>query len=518
MVRRRRRLVLLSLLSLGLLWYKWFTSGIAQAIDDGSRSLAENAVAAAQEAVHEEVMKFVNIHEDGGTSRKIDHSISEPSNVVLRYRLQKLQTSLDGLLITGKGPPHSHSGAVQERYQPPRIGRYRAPETHLSKNALPIHHENVTSTLCASLAGKRISMIGGEHVYKLHKYLLQFRERAEGKTFRCSYREFCTHHHICLPPAVATPFGGSQEDIPRYVKSPTPHQLVETESALVNYIISDTLFSSRDESSWQYTVPFLDHSSGIRLHETYWLPAARKAGIVILGHGPMSAPGETYAGNWSFLDGVQDYINKTMTGSEEQERNNTSIHRELLLNHGPLDIVNAAVHFTVSKFLPDVLQVLKSTREEVRPGRRKRLIWASSWYHLPGRGSARTALLNPHRRSNFMSTLWNTRSAVPPERLDVIYQVGAFLDAESMGTSHTEDPWTLFHNTQVFLQNCVLRELLPRHGITFLPLNIPWSEYVHFHHSSIVPRSLPEDIEYGRSEAIGEAFLTGFDHILRYLD
>ncbi|KIJ65848.1 hypothetical protein HYDPIDRAFT_166856 [Hydnomerulius pinastri MD-312] len=326
--------------------------------------------------------------------------------------------------------------------------------------------------------------------------------------FCCSYRESCTHYHIYLSPAVATPFSGSQDDIPRYVKSPTPHQLVETESALVNYIISDTLFSSRDESSWQYTVPSLDHSSGIQLHETYWLPAARKAGIVVLGHGPMSAPGETYSGNWSFLDSVPNHIDKIMTGSKARERNKTSTHRKIWLNHGPFDIVNAAVHFTVSKFLPDVLQVLKSIREEVRPGRRKRLIWASSWYYLPGRGSVRTALLSRHRRSYFMSIFWNTRSAVSPERLDVMYQLGASLDAESMGMSHTKDPWTLFHNMQVFLQNCVLRELLPRHGIAFLPLNIPWSEYVRFPRSSIIPQSLPEYMEFGRSEATREAFLT----------
>ncbi|KAF8547622.1 hypothetical protein OG21DRAFT_1386855, partial [Imleria badia] len=142
--------------------------------------------------------------------------------------------------------------------------------------------------MCDSFAGKRITMIGGEHIFRLHIHLLQHRERAEKKLFPCPYHEFCTHHQICLPYQ-------QSEDValpPRYIKPPTTQELVETESAVVKYIVSDTLLSALNESSWEYTLPYVDPMTGIRLRETYWLAAARKANVVILGRGPLSAPGQ----------------------------------------------------------------------------------------------------------------------------------------------------------------------------------------------------------------------------------
>lgn len=58
----------------------------------------------------------------------------------------------------------------------------------------------------------------------------------------------------------------------------------------------------------------------------------------------------------------------------------------------------------------------------------------------------------------------------------------------------------------------VLRELLPRYGIVFLPLDIPQVEDLrargHEHRDS--------DLEW--TAGIGEAFLTGMDYVLRYLE
>lgn len=71
----------------------------------------------------------------------------------------------------------------------------------------------------------------------------------------------------------------------------------------------------------------------------------------------------------------------------------------------------------------------------------------------------------------------------------------------------------------VYLQNMVLRELLPRHGIVFLPLDVPWVEddltrrggHRDTHGTAI-------DVDLERTAAVGEAFLTKIDYALRYLE
>lgn len=63
----------------------------------------------------------------------------------------------------------------------------------------------------------------------------------------------------------------------------------------------------------------------------------------------------------------------------------------------------------------------------------------------------------------------------------------------------------------VYLQNMVLRELLPRYGIVFLPLDVPWVEDAQ-------ARGHGQDVDLERMVAIEEAFLTGMDYILRYLE
>lgn len=66
----------------------------------------------------------------------------------------------------------------------------------------------------------------------------------------------------------------------------------------------------------------------------------------------------------------------------------------------------------------------------------------------------------------------------------------------------------------VYLQNKVLREILPRYGIVFLPLEGLWAEDAETRgrrdaHGSAVDVSL---------ERVGETFLTRLDYVLRYLE
>ncbi|KAF8141284.1 hypothetical protein EV363DRAFT_1118439, partial [Boletus edulis] len=228
-------------------------------------------------------------------------------------------------------------------------------------------------------------------------------------------------------------------------------ELIETESAVVNYIVSDTLLSAQDESSSEYNLPFVHPMTGVRLRETYWLAAARKANVVILGRGPLSAPGGTYTGNWSFLHHLPDYVDKSRTtiigdykGHDDEPMSQTALRS--------LEILNAAVHLTVSCFLPDLFRLLQSIRLEVHPNRRKRLIWPSSWYHM------------------MQQTFSHHRLPRSSAEHSLMLQLSAFINADASNTTHLEDPWTLFFNAQVYLENMVLREILPRYGIVFLPL------------------------------------------------
>ncbi|KAG8221344.1 hypothetical protein J3R82DRAFT_1513 [Butyriboletus roseoflavus] len=415
----------------------------------------------------------------------------------LGTRFERLQAALDN--------PHQESSLRNIALEPFSSPR-RAKERHVA-DTHPID-------MCGSLAGKRITMIGGEHIYRLHVLLLQSRERAEEKPFPCQYHEFCTHHNICLP------YRHFQDDIPppRYIKPPTTQELIETESAVVNYIVSDTLFSARNESSWEYNFPFVDPITGVRLRETYWLAAARKANVVVFGRGPLSAPGQTYTGNWSFLRHVPDYVDQSRVAIVSEYKNHDNVDRYQMVPRS-LEILNAAVHLTVSRFLPEVFQFLRSIRREVRPSRRKRLIWPSDWYRLPCRGVARAVFLRLHVRSRVQDMMQQTffHSRRPSAEHVLTTQLSALINADGANTALLEDPWTFLFNAQG--EYMMERELLPQYGIVFLPLDIPWIEDAracrHGHKDS---HDAATDVDLEQMGAIGEAFLTGMDYVLRYLE
>ncbi|KAG1871840.1 hypothetical protein DFJ58DRAFT_470813 [Suillus subalutaceus] len=76
------------------------------------------------------------------------------------------------------------------------------------------------SYLCSSLAGKRLTM-----------------KKSEGKRFPCLWKEFCTHHHLCLR---ARNNPNLKEELMRYIRSPSVEELVQTES----YHLKCPLFAS----------------------------------------------------------------------------------------------------------------------------------------------------------------------------------------------------------------------------------------------------------------------------------
>ena len=419
---RRRRICLVPCLALACIFFytRASANNLLWSSNDRSRLLAEDALLAACDSVHEATLSLLEAHEHEART-----AFERTATHQLGTKFERLQASFENF---HRKPPFRNNLALEGLSGLRSVkGRY--------------------IDMCQSLAGNRITMIGGEHIYRLHVHLLQHRERAEKKPFPCPYHEFCTHHHICLP------CQHLQDDAPppRYVKPPTTQELIETESAIVKYIVSDTLLPALNESSWQYTSPFLDPMTGVRLRETYWLAAARKANVIILGRGPLSAPGQTYTGNWSFLSHVPDYVDKSRvsiaSGFKHHDDEST-----YLTDARSLEILNAAVHLTVSRFLPDLFQLLQSIQREVRPSRRKRLIWPGNWYRLPGRGAARTAVLRPHVRTRVQDLLWRTlfqtrRPCSSAEHV-LTLQLSALIDADFTNTTIREDPWTMLFNTQ----------------------------------------------------------------------
>ena len=420
--RRRIGPVLCLVYVYAFLYTLWFMDDLLRPSNERFHLLAKDALLVAHDSVHQAMLSFLEAHE--GTDEPPRTSFERNA---MYTKIARLQSSLDAL--HGQSP---HRNIAPEVLPSPRSAKWR--------HTADMQHVDI----CGSLAGKRITMIGGEHIYHLHVLLLRHRERAEKKPFPCPYHEFCTHHHICLADQRL-----QDAPLPRYIKTPTMQELINSESAVVNYIVSDTLFSTQNESSWEYTLPFVDPMTGVRLRETYWLHAARKARVVILGRGPLSTPGQTYTGNWSFLRHMPDYIDHSHAAipSEYDHRNNASgmLPRSL-------EILNAAVHLTVSRFLPDLFQLLQSIRREVRPSKRKRLIWPSSWYRLPGRGTARTALLRSHVRSKVQDMIQRTlfrnhRPHFPMEDIPTL-QLLALINADATNTTLFEDPWTLLYNAQ----------------------------------------------------------------------
>lgn len=70
----------------------------------------------------------------------------------------------------------------------------------------------------------------------------------------------------------------------------------------------------------------------------------------------------------------------------------------------------------------------------------------------------------------------------------------------------------------MYLENMVLKELLPRYGIVFLPLDEPWVEGAQVRGHGYGYSHSTADVELERTVAIGDAFLTGVDYVLRYLN
>ncbi|KAJ7782804.1 hypothetical protein B0H16DRAFT_1297858 [Mycena metata] len=249
---------------------------------------------------------------------------------------------------------------------------------------------------CASLRTKKILLVGPETTYYLHSLWLNALEAHEHRIHECPGPEFCNFHHICLPANYTAP-----QD--RYKFAPKDGELVN--SALLRYVLSTSLYASKDKNDTAYTEAVVDPLTGIRLKNAFWLLHARKADVILLNRGPIPAPAWTFAGhktqgNWTFARELPRHL-----GEGDSLRT---------------EIINAAFHATVTRFIPELLESLRAIYKDPWI-RHKTLAWHASWS----------------------------------------------IEADFV------DPWALYYNAQVYMQNYLLRTLLPGHGVHFLSRMIP---------------------------------------------
>ncbi|KAH7921282.1 hypothetical protein BV22DRAFT_1132418 [Leucogyrophana mollusca] len=398
---------------------------------------------------------------------------------------------------------------------------------------------NTTDTdvdICPALAGHRLLLVGTEQAYALHSHLLRRREQSEGYIFPCAGKEFCTHHRVCVS---HSPQDGEREnekdqEKERYVKSPTPEELERTGEVLVTFVLSSGLAVPLDggEKSGAQE-PVVDPATGVRVREAYppWTTAVRrvKTGVIVLSRGAVPAPAWSYAGNWTFLDSVPRVGGAPLVPASNGTRGSIawspggSMTQTL---RGPatqpaedvpaLRIANAALHATLRTFLPGVLRALG----EARQTHRRRVVWAGGWLRARNRVGMRNAEF---------------------EREDVLFQlveairVGSdAIKSDSGGIKAGSDaikadPWTLYHDVQVYLQNRLLRGLLPHFEVVFLPLEggarvrgrggadgARKDEGGAEARGGEGVRSREEVRRKEKEEAIGDAFLRGLVMVMRY--
>ncbi|KAG6889110.1 hypothetical protein C0995_003679 [Termitomyces sp. Mi166 len=261
----------------------------------------------------------------------------------------------------------------------------------------------IVTKLCTALVGKQVLFVGPETTYYLHTLWLDALQAHTNRSLMCNGPQFCTFHHVC---GTARPtYNG------RAVKFPNRGELVVTNSSIIRYVRSYTLHAIDDAKDGAYTMTTVDKFTGVRVHNGYWLGQARKADVIVLNHGPLPAPVSTYESeNWVFVD------------------------QPVYIDGSP--VVNAAVHATLTRFLPatvGALHVLQGLNSKKRPV----VVWHGSWPMDAGCGD---------RKKRVMDDWLNSRA------------VG--------------DPWTLYYNAQVYMQNRMMYGLMPYLGGVFYGLEM----------------------------------------------
>ncbi|KAG7090987.1 hypothetical protein E1B28_010054 [Marasmius oreades] len=300
----------------------------------------------------------------------------------------------------------------------------------------PLKPIKYASQLCPLLVGRKVLLVGPETSFHLHMHWLHDLKLHENRSHNCLGPEFCNSHQICLPPSVE-PFSKGP---------PSNRELVMTRSASLRYAISTTLYVGETSNNARYTSSLkqVDPLTRVRMRDSYWLGQAKKSDVLILNRGPLPAPSQTYdgtrIGNWTFLrDAVYspEYTDKRWNNSGQPSFLSALPNAKEDIKQR---VVMAALHATLTRFLPSVLETFRILRHD-RVIRNKALLWHGSWYSQP-------SCLNP-------------------------LEMGIILPENALCGSVNNDYWLLYYNAQVYMQNYLLQVLLPYYGIPFIPQAVP---------------------------------------------
>ena len=335
----------------------------------------------------------------------------------------------------------------------------------------PITAATARTRLCQSLQGRTIHLVGPhETLYQLHTYLLKTLHLPAMRV-SCPGPISCPFHALCHPLSRSP---GSSAPGPL-----TPADVASTNTSLLRFLYSSTLHPSPTRDDARFRLPFVDPRTGVRVVDSRWVTQAatasknKAADVLVLSRAPLPAPAWSYnssRGDWTWL--------RALRGPELE-------HAEPLAHHLFVDVLSrldyylptepnsqrlllllgAALHSTVSTFLPSLLLNLEKLREHA--GHRaifgeKPVLWYGSWFQPVSCAS------------DHVSTLLS--SEPDPQRL----LLRLLAQAEAI-----DNPWSAYYNAQglasffaevisaelvtpVYMHERLLKELLPKYGILYV--------------------------------------------------
>ncbi|KAF9475020.1 hypothetical protein BDN70DRAFT_924270 [Pholiota conissans] len=316
-------------------------------------------------ALDEEISKFL---------RSVDYSARKPSRESLRKKT--LQSAL--LCAVRRGTWRFKVTSNQTVW--PSFATYEL---------CPGAYSNSTSTsetasidVCEHLPGKRVLFVGPDATYYLHSLWLASLEKHEHRSHTCLGPAFCTFHNICRQPIFEGDASVLYEGLVE--KAPSKNVLMATNSSLLQYALSSTLHPSKIEKDDVPAEIITDQNVDMVFDNLSWLRRARSADILVINRGPLPAPSEptapfndTDSDEWRFAEKLCTQRNYFNAG-----RCNESLSSRLF---------NAALHATINRFLPAILQSLQAITNDPDISKAS-LIWHSSWFMQPSCAIANLSL------------------------------------------------------------------------------------------------------------------------------
>jgi hypothetical protein len=344
-------------------------------------------------------------------------------------------------------------------------------DTYLSPLASSL--DALRAQLCQILHGRSIFLVGPhETLYQLHLFILAVLhpDLVPGSTMaltahascpaRPTLSSSCPSHPLChpiikLPPPSRsdsspgfgpdTGYGYGYEPL-RPADIPSTNSSSSSTSSLLRFFHSGNLNPSTTQEDARPSVPSVDPRTGVRVVDSRWVryAASSKASILVLNRGPLPAPGWSYNNNPSSARNLT-WLTTLRALEQEHAEPLSDLFADVLSrlddhdhdHHLPSEsdtkklAISAALHSTISTFLPSLLSTLSKLREHAGHrailGGKKPVLWYGSWF-LP-------VSCTPDSLSVFSSP----SSESDPRRL----LVRLLAQAEVM-----DNPWSAYYNAQ----------------------------------------------------------------------